>query len=85
VNGWLAGALALCAGLAPCALVCLPAAKDPFERLAALEMAAVMVTLALVLLAEAMQRPMLLDLALTQALLSFGGGLVFARFLERWH
>jgi multicomponent Na+:H+ antiporter subunit F len=78
VNAWLAGALGLCAGLLPCAWVCLRA-KDPFDRLVALEMSAV-----IVLLAEAMQRPLFLDLALTQALLSFGGGLVFARFVERW-
>jgi multisubunit Na+/H+ antiporter MnhF subunit len=83
VNVWLAGALALCAGLIPCALICLRA-EDPFDRLVALEMAAVTVSLALVLLAEAMQRTLFLDLALTQALLSFGGGLVYARFLERW-
>jgi multisubunit Na+/H+ antiporter MnhF subunit len=83
VNAWLAGTLALCAGLVPCAFVCLRA-KDPCDRLVALEMSAVLVSLALVLLAEAMQRPLFLDLALTQALLSFGGGLVFARFLERW-
>jgi multicomponent Na+:H+ antiporter subunit F len=47
-------------------------------------MASVLLTLALLTLAEAMQRPIFLDLALTQALLSFGGGLVFARFFERW-
>jgi multicomponent Na+:H+ antiporter subunit F len=83
MNAWLAGTLALCASLIPCGAVCLRA-KDPFDRLVALEMAAVTVTLALVLLAEAMQRPLFLDLALTQALLSFGGGLVFAHSLERW-
>jgi multisubunit Na+/H+ antiporter MnhF subunit len=83
VNGWLAASFALCAGLIPCALLALRA-KDPFDRLVALEMAATLVTLLLVTLAEAMQRPLFLDLALTQALLSFGGGLVFARSLERW-
>ena len=83
MNAWMAGALALCASLLPCGLVCLRA-KDAVERLVALEMSSVIVTLALVLLAEAMQRPLFLDLALTQALLSFGGGLVFARFVERW-
>jgi multicomponent Na+:H+ antiporter subunit F len=83
MSAWLAGALALCAGLVPCAAVALRA-QDVMERVVALEMASVLVTLALVMLAEAMQRPLFLDLALTQALLSFGGGLVFARFLERW-
>jgi multisubunit Na+/H+ antiporter MnhF subunit len=83
VNFWLAGTLALCAGLLPCAMVCLRA-KDPMDRLVALEMGGVLLCLQLVLLAEGMQRPLFLDLALTQALLSFGGALVFARFLERW-
>ncbi len=82
-TAWLAGALALCAGLAPCALVCLRA-EDPLQKLVALEMGAILMTLALVMLAEAMQRTLFLDLALTEALLSFGGGLVFARFFERW-
>lgn len=83
MNGWLLASFVLCAGLVPCALVALRA-ENPFDRLVALEMAATVTTLALVTLAEAMQRPLFLDLALTQALLSFGGGLVFARALERW-
>jgi multisubunit Na+/H+ antiporter MnhF subunit len=37
-----------------------------------------------VLLAEGLHRSGVFDLALVLALLSFGGGLVFARFLERW-
>jgi multicomponent Na+:H+ antiporter subunit F len=83
VNAWLAGTLAVGAGLLPCAAVALRAG-EVMERVVALEMASVLLTLALAMLAEAMQRPIFLDLALTQALLSFGGGLVFARFLERW-
>ena len=80
---WLAGALGLCASVVPCGIVCLRA-QDPLDRLVALEMAAVTVSLTMVLLAEAMQRTSFLDLALTQSLLLFGGALVFARFLERW-
>ena len=38
----------------------------------------------LVVLAEAFHRVPFVDLALTLALLAFGAGLVFARFLERW-
>jgi multisubunit Na+/H+ antiporter MnhF subunit len=82
-SAWLAASFVLCAGLVPCALLALRA-ENPFDRLVALEMASTLVSLALVTLAEAMQRPLFLDLALTQALLSFGGGLVFARVLERW-
>ena len=83
MNAWLAGTVAFCAGLLPCAAVALRA-DDLMERVVALEMASVLSTLCLVTLAEAMQRPLFLDLALAQALLSFGAGLVFARFTERW-
>jgi multicomponent Na+:H+ antiporter subunit F len=83
VNVWLFGATLMCVGLLPCAAIALRA-KDPFDRLVALEMAAMLASLALVLLAEAMQRSLFLDAALALALLSFGGGLVFVRFLERW-
>ncbi|HET7787675.1 MAG TPA: monovalent cation/H+ antiporter complex subunit F [Myxococcales bacterium] len=83
MSAWLGATFAVSAGLLPCAAVALRA-DDAMERVVALEMASVLLTVALVMLAEAMQRPLFLDLALTQALLSFGGGLVFARFLERW-
>jgi multisubunit Na+/H+ antiporter MnhF subunit len=42
------------------------------------------VPLILLLIAEAMGREPFADLGLALALLSFGGGLAFARFLERW-
>ena len=54
------------------------------DRLAAVEMASLTITLVTVLLAEASGRPSLYDLALSLALLAFPSGLVFARFLERW-
>ena len=54
------------------------------DRVVALEMTAVCETLGLLVLAEAFERTYLFDLALALALLSFGAGLVFARFLERW-
>ena len=54
------------------------------DRLVGLEMAGVCESLVLLLLAEGFQRPLFYDLGLALALLSFGGGLVFARFLERW-
>lgn len=80
---WLAGAAGLILALVPCALVVLRD-RDPVSRLVGLEMAGVVITLAFLLLCEAMGRVMFLDLALTLALLSFGGSLVFARFIERW-
>ncbi|MEA2508926.1 MAG: multicomponent Na+:H+ antiporter subunit [Actinomycetota bacterium] len=54
------------------------------DRLVGLELASVIVCLILLLLAQGLHRPPFFDLALALALLSFAGGLVFARFLERW-
>jgi multicomponent Na+:H+ antiporter subunit F len=79
---WLAATLALLAGLVPCGIVCLRG--DVVERLVGLEMAGVVVTLVLLLLAQVFGRVVYVDLALALALLSFAGGLVFARFLERF-
>jgi multicomponent Na+:H+ antiporter subunit F len=82
MNAWLIAASALAVSLIPCAVACLRG--GPVERLVGLEMAGVCESLVLLLLAEGFQRPLFYDLALALSLLSFGGGLVFARFLERW-
>jgi multicomponent Na+:H+ antiporter subunit F len=82
MNAWLiaAGFLLLC--LIPCGIACLRG--DALGRLVALEAAGSIATLILLLIAEGFGRQPFTDLALALALLSFGGGLVFARFLERW-
>jgi multicomponent Na+:H+ antiporter subunit F len=54
------------------------------ERLVGLEMAGIVDTLILLVLAEAYQQAIFFDLAVVLALLTFAGGLVFTRFLERW-
>lgn len=82
MNVWLGAASAMVLALVPCAFVCLRG--EMADRLVGLEMAAVVESLLLLVLAEALHRPMLADVGLMLALLSFGGGLVFARFLERW-
>jgi multicomponent Na+:H+ antiporter subunit F len=82
VNAWLVAAAGMSLSLLPCAFVCLRG--GPVERLVGLEMTAVCNSLVLLLLAEGFQRPLFYDIALSLALLAFGGGLVFARFLERW-
>jgi multicomponent Na+:H+ antiporter subunit F len=79
---WLWAATAMLACLFPVAITCFRGAAE--DRLAGLEMAGVVITLDLVLLAEGFNRIPFYDLALTLAILSFGGGMVFARFLERW-
>lgn len=82
MNVWLVAALALILGLVPCGVV---AFRDaPMDRLVALELASVIASLLLLLLAQGFHRPPFFDLALALPLLSFAGGLVFARFFERW-
>jgi multicomponent Na+:H+ antiporter subunit F len=81
VNEWLVAGLALLAGLVPCGAALVRG--DVVSRLVALELAGTVDTLILLMLAQGYGRVVYMDLALTLALLSFAGGLVFARFLER--
>jgi len=82
MNYWLWSAFALLFALIPCLYIC--AVKPAQDRLVALEFASCIVTLQMVCLCEGFHRPSFYDLPLTLALLSFGGGMVFARFLQRW-
>jgi multicomponent Na+:H+ antiporter subunit F len=56
---------------------------SPERRLVGLEMASLIVTIALVLFTIGFGRIPFIDLPLALAIMSFGGGLVFARFLEK--
>jgi multicomponent Na+:H+ antiporter subunit F len=56
---------------------------SPERRLVGLEMTGILVTILLALLSVGYGRLVFFDLPLTLALLSFGAGLVFARFLEK--
>jgi len=83
VNAWLwAATVLLVAGMVPCLVVTMR--SDALERLVGLELAGVVATLVLLLLAQGLGRSSYIDLGLVLALLSFAGSLVFARFLERW-
>jgi multicomponent Na+:H+ antiporter subunit F len=82
VNAWLIAATVLLLGLVPCGVVMLRGTV--VEALVGLQMAGVLETVVLLLLAEGYQRPPFFDLALVLALLTLAGGLVFARMLERW-
>jgi multicomponent Na+:H+ antiporter subunit F len=55
----------------------------PERRLVGLEMASLIVTIALVLFTVGFGRTPFMDLSLALALMSFGSGLVFARFLGK--
>ncbi len=82
MNVWLLAATVLLFGMIPCGIVAFRG--SPIDRLIGLEMAGVIESLLLILLAQGVNNPNFYDLALALALLAFGGGLVFARFLERW-
>lgn len=82
MNPWFLAAAVLLICLAPCLVSCLRG--DVMHRLIALEAAANVVCVMLLVLSEAMHRAPFMDLALALALLNFGGNLAFARFFERW-
>jgi multisubunit Na+/H+ antiporter MnhF subunit len=81
MNHWLIAGSAVLATLIPCAYMCLRG--SPERRLVGLEMASVLVTIDMVLFAIGFGRSIFIDLPLTLAVMSFGGGLVYARFLEK--
>jgi multicomponent Na+:H+ antiporter subunit F len=78
---WLAASLALLPPLL-CAVVAAGRGAMP-RRLVAMELASA-VALLLIALSFAFDQPSSIDLALTAALLSLPGMLVFALFVERW-
>jgi multicomponent Na+:H+ antiporter subunit F len=82
VNGWLIAATVTLAALGPCLWVAMRGSI--LGALAGLELASTVTTLTLVLIAQGLSRDPFMDLALVSAVLSFAGGLCFARFLERW-
>lgn len=82
MNIWLLAAFVLLFALIPCGI--LVYRFGLVDRLIGLEMAGVVETLILALLAQGISNSSFYDLALTMAFLMFGGSLVFVRFLERW-
>lgn len=81
MNFWMMMATATGASLIPCAWTCLHG--TPERRLVGLEMTTVVITIVMVLLTLANGRLPFMDIPLTLAVLAFGAGLVFARFLEK--
>jgi multicomponent Na+:H+ antiporter subunit F len=82
VNLWILASALLLLAIVPAGVACFRG--KTMHRLVGLEIAEIITTVLLVTLAEAMKQPSFFDLALALAILSYGGGLVFARFLERW-
>ena len=75
-------AVALLFGLPPCAWLIFK--RSPIDGLVGLQLGSIIGATILLLLSEAVQQSSFVDLALAELVLSFGGGLVYARFLERW-
>jgi len=82
MNVWLIASSVMLLALVPCGWVALTSSLQ--KRLVALEMAGIVCTLELMLLTMAFNRMPMMDLALALGLLSFGAGMVFAHFLERY-
>ena len=78
---WMTGAVVLVALLVPLAAVA--ALGSPDDGLVALQMASVIAAIALLLMAKALERDILADLALVLGVASFVGGLAYATLLER--
>ena len=82
VSPWLAALIALLPPLAVAFWIGLRAGTA--DRLVALELAAALSVLIMVLMSFAFDQPSFIDLPLTISFLSLPGTLVFAHFLERW-
>lgn len=82
MNPWILASIAALVCMIPCFLLCIRG--DAMNRLVGLEAGSVMAVIVLLMLAEGFDRKAFVDISLTLALLSFGAGLVFARFFERW-
>jgi multicomponent Na+:H+ antiporter subunit F len=82
VNGFVIAAIAMLLGVIPCGVVvCRGTVMD---ALVAYELISAIVVMVLILLAEGFRRSGEIELPLLLAVLLFGSGLVFVRFLERW-
>ncbi len=81
MNLWLAASAGISLTLLPCAFVCFRG--SPERRLVGIEMTSLLLTLLLVALTIAFGTQPFIDIALIMAILTFGGGLFYARFMER--
>jgi multisubunit Na+/H+ antiporter MnhF subunit len=82
VNAFLAAAVVLLGCTA--AAIPLVVRGSRMDAVVGMQLAGVLASLVLLLVAEGMSRPALFDVGLVGAFLSMGGGLVFVRTLERW-
>jgi multicomponent Na+:H+ antiporter subunit F len=81
-SDYLIAAAALLVQIGP--LVVFSVRAKPQDGLVALNVGGDIATLVLLLLAAGTGRQVFFELAIVSAVLSFTGGLAYARFLERW-
>jgi multisubunit Na+/H+ antiporter MnhF subunit len=82
MNEWEIASVVLGLALIPCLAVCL-FAPAPTHALVSLELAGVLLSTTLMLLAEGFHRQPFIDLAVVLAPMSLVGALTFARLMER--
>lgn len=82
MNGFDIGVAVLMVALAPCGWVCWRG--RPEDRMVALGLTGTVQALVLLLVAAATGQSALASLGTVLAIMSTGGTLLFARFLERW-
>jgi multisubunit Na+/H+ antiporter MnhF subunit len=82
VNGFVIAAIVMLAGTVPCLIVIWRG--EIMAALVAYEGISSIAVMTLALLAEGFRRSGEFELTVLLAMLLFGSGLVFARFLERW-
>jgi multicomponent Na+:H+ antiporter subunit F len=82
VNSFVIAAIAMLVAVIPCGIVVVRG--QLMDAVVAYEAITSVVLMVLLLLAEGFRRPGEFELPVLLALLLFGSGLVFVRFLERW-
>ena len=82
MNGFVIAAIAMLVAVIPCGIVMVRG--QLMDAVVAYEAISSVVLMVLVLLAEGFRRSGEFELPVLLALLLFGSGLVFVRFLERW-
>ena len=82
MNSFVIAAIAMLVAVIPCGIVVVRG--QLMDAVVAYEAISSVALMVLVLLAEGFRRPGEFELPVLLALLLFGSGLVFVRFLERW-
>lgn len=82
MNAFAIAATGLLAGYAP--LLWVAMRRRPIDGLLALELGGIVLVLVVLCLAEAFHRSFVYGVAIVAAVMTWIGGMVFARFLGRW-